>query len=86
MLERLKAPISVYSFYNHRQKVFYPGVLVWEGRKYKTTRVGYHHTFRQGKTLFHVFSLETPELSFRLVHNTDNLSWEVQEISDGQVD
>jgi hypothetical protein len=85
MIEKLKAPISVYSFYNHRKRVFFPGIILWEGRRYNVTKVGYHHTYRLGRVLYHVFSVATKELYFRLVCNTENLSWEVEEISDGQV-
>jgi hypothetical protein len=86
MIQKLKAPISVYSLYNHKKRLFSPLFILWEGRRYKVLDLGYHHTFKNGRTLFHVFSVQTSDLYFRLVCDTDNLSWEVEEISDGQAD
>ena len=86
MMERLKAPVSVYSFYNHKRKSFVPQIILWEGKQFKATKLGYHHTFRTGKTLYHIFSVETENLFFRLSFNTDNLFWTVEEISDGEID
>jgi hypothetical protein len=45
-----------------------------------------HHTFRSGRTLFHVFSVASKSLFFRLVLNTDTLFWRLEEISDGLPD
>ncbi len=59
-----------------------PIEVTWQGRKYEITKVGLHHTYRKGRTLFHVFSVESPTLFFRLVLNTDNLYWRLEEISD----
>ena len=86
MIQRLKAPISVYSFYNHKKRVCEPRVIIWERRKYEVVKVGYHHAFRSGRVLYHVFSVSADTLYFRLVCNTEDLSWEVEEISDGEVD
>ncbi|KKS14592.1 MAG: hypothetical protein UU80_C0029G0009 [candidate division WWE3 bacterium GW2011_GWA1_41_8] len=85
MIERLKAPISIFSFYDHKRKLFTPLVVIWEGRKYKVSKIGYHHTYRSGRVLHHVFSVATKNLYFRLVCNTENFFWEVEEISDGAV-
>ena len=85
MITKLKAPISVFSIYNHKKGWSIPKVIIWEGRNYLTKKIGYHHTYKEGKILFHVFSVLANSHFFKIKHNTQNLSWELEEISDGAV-
>jgi hypothetical protein len=85
MLQRLNAPVSVVLSYNHTTKQVTPRKLLWENKEYQIIKVGLHHQFRQGRTLYHVFSVETLSLFFRIVLNTDNLHWRLEEISDGEI-
>jgi len=83
MIQRFNTPVSVsFSFDSIKKKVV-PKCIVWNNRLYPVTKLGLHHTFRTGRTLHHVFSVATPTLFFRLVLNTDNLHWTLEEISDG---
>jgi len=84
MIQKISVPISVALVYNHKKREVKPVKVVWENRSYMITRIGLHHTVRQGRTLFHIFSVESKELFFRLVFNTDSLSWMVEEIADGE--
>jgi len=86
MIVKVKAPVSVISLYDHKKRHFRPSMVIWEGRLHKIVKIGYHHTFHSGKTLLHVFSAVSETVFFKLVFNTDSLSWEVEEISDGQAD
>ena len=79
-------PVLVTCTFDPKLNKAYPEVVVWEGRTYAVKKLGLHHTYREGRTLFHVFSVETPTLFFRLVLNTDNLHWSVEEIADGEPD
>ena len=79
---KIDAPVSVVSSFNHRLRAVAPRKLLWNGREYFITKVGLHHTFRQGQTLYHVFSVASNSLFFRLSLNTDNLFWTLEEISD----
>jgi len=85
MLEKISIPITVSTTFDSVKRKVMPKSLVWNGRLYPITKVGLHHTFREGRTLFHVFSVVTPTLFFRLVLNTENLHWRLEEISDGMV-
>lgn len=86
MITKVKTPVSIIAVYDHKKRDFRPSVVIWEGHRYKIVKLGYHHTFRTGKTLFHVFSGVAETIFFKLVLNTDDLSWEVEEVSDGQAD
>lgn len=86
MIERVHAPVSVKLIFNHKVRKSYPKEVQWEGKIYSIKKVGLHHTFREGRTLYHVFSAVSENIFFRLVLNTENLSWTVEEISDGEPD
>ncbi len=60
-----------------------PKSVLWRGRKYEIIKIGLHHKYREGTTLYHIFSVITPTLFLRLNLNTDNLLWTLEEISDG---
>ena len=83
MIERVHVPVSVSFTFNHKTRQAMPRALLWEGRTYYVRKVGHHHTYRRGRTLYHVFSVDTDSLFFRLVFNTDTLGWTLEEISDG---
>lgn len=80
---KLDTPVSVISSYNHRLRTVTPRKILWSGREYLVTKTGLHHTSRQGRTLFHIFSVVAGSVFFRLSLNTDNLFWNLEEISDG---
>lgn len=67
----------------------YPGAKVqpislkWDGRLYKVSQIGFHHRFRVGKTLHHVFSVVADHTFFKINLDTDSLLWRLEEISDG---
>jgi len=77
------SPVSVISSYNHCLRTVSPRKILWNGREYLITSTGLHHTYRQGRTLFHVFSVVANRTFFRLTLNTDNLFWQLDEIDDG---
>lgn len=60
-----------------------PKWVKWKNKIYKIEKVGLHHTFREGRTLYHAFSVVTKTLFFRIVLDTDTLNWKLEEISDG---
>jgi len=83
MLEKISAPVSVALAFDHTKRKVTPKWVVWNGRLYPIAKIGLHHTFRQGRTLYHVFSVASKNLFFRLVLDTETLHWRLEEISDG---
>ncbi len=86
MIQKISVPIHVTCTFDSKLRKVFPEIVVWEGRSYPIKKIGLHHTYRLGRTLFHVFSVESASLFFRLVLNTDNLFWTLEEISDGEPD
>ncbi|OGG25702.1 hypothetical protein A2960_05100 [Candidatus Gottesmanbacteria bacterium RIFCSPLOWO2_01_FULL_39_12b] len=82
MLEKIQESVSVELVFNSQTKKIFPRHLAWRGKTYQIDKVGLHHFFRQGRTLFHVFSVLSGGLFFRLKLNTDNLHWTLEEIAE----
>jgi hypothetical protein len=59
-----------------------PKYVVWKGRNYTVDKVGLHHTFSEGKILYHIFSVVAGTVFFRLKLNSENLLWRLEEVSD----
>lgn len=83
MIQKISTPVSVDLVFDHRQRMVFPKEIIWEGETYPILKIGLHHTYRTGRTLFHVFSVASETLFFRLVLNTETLFWSLEEISDG---
>lgn len=60
-----------------------PKYVIWKGRNYTVSSVGLHHLFREGRVLYHIFSVLAGTIFMRLKLNADNLSWRLEEIEDG---
>jgi len=41
-----------------------------------------HYQFYEGKKLFHIFSITSEGMFFKLSLNTDNLFWNLEEVAD----
>ena len=52
-----------------------PKKVLFEGNEHLIKKVGFHHVYRDGRTLYHVFSVASDSLFFRLVLNTETLGW-----------
>lgn len=86
MIQKVSSPVSVQTVYDHRKHTVSPRQILWNGKVFRIAQVGLHHTYREGRTLFHIFSVVGQGLSFRLKLDTDSLFWTLEEISDGLAD
>lgn len=78
----LPAKISVVSLYDHNHNAVTPKKLVWHQTVYDVDKLGLHYTFKKGLTLFHVFCVASKTLNFKLVLDTFDLSWSLEEVYD----
>lgn len=83
MTQTLSESVSVQIVFDHRLHQAKPQQLFWNNKVYPVTQIGLRHCFREGRKLFHVFSLVSNNLFFRLRFDTENLSWTLEQISDG---
>lgn len=90
MIQKISEPVSVITRYDCVMRSTRPLSLVWSNREYPVTKLGLRHTYRDGVTRHHIFSVAAgepnAELFFRLNLNADNLLWTLEEVSDGLPD
>ena len=60
-----------------------PKWVKWKSRIHKIEKVGLHYTFREGRVLYHIFSVSTKTLCMKLRFDTETLNWKLEEVSDG---
>lgn len=84
MIMNINEPVSVTLIYNGDLRKIKISSLKWRNRIYAVNAIDLHHYYRKGETLLHVFSISTRDLYFRLLFNTNNLSWIVEQIADGK--
>jgi hypothetical protein len=75
-------PVSVSLNYDSKTQRVCPSEIIWHGREYQITKLGLHHTFCEGRTLYHVFSVAAGTLFFRLVLNSETLHWKLEQVGD----
>lgn len=83
MQEKIHEKVSVITLYTKENGINMPVKLRWHKKLFFLTKLGYHHKYREGKTLVHIFSVSNSDIAFRLEFNTDTLSWTLMEVSDG---
>ena len=86
MNEKINEKVSVITIYDNEKRTTLPYIIKWQGKKYTVNKIGYHHTQREGRTLKHIFSVCNDSMAFRLNFDTDNLSWTLEAVSDGNAD
>ena len=85
MRTAINQPIAVVSIYDPKTGNSLPKGLRWKNRFYPLEKLGYHHKVTQGTTLCHIFTMTYQDLIFRLRHDTNHLTWTLEEIADGSL-
>jgi hypothetical protein len=85
MVNKISTPVSVLMAYDSKTGRVYPRCLTWKNRVYPVSKVGFHHSYYEGRTLYHVFSVASKTLFFRLILNTENLHWILDETFDNSL-
>ncbi|MBX4201356.1 hypothetical protein KW803_00470 [Candidatus Saccharibacteria bacterium] len=86
MREKINEKVSVVSYYSSKRHKFLPYQIHWKNHDYTIGELGMAHKYKNGDTWHHIFEVTDKEqtLSFRLNFNTQELSWMLEVISDGQ--
>jgi hypothetical protein len=75
--------ISVITKYDKLTGIAMPVRVFWQGKVRDITKVGFHHTKREGRKLLHIFTVTDGYLAYYLSFDTENLHWTLMEVSDG---
>lgn len=81
MREGLHEPVSVLAGYSHKDKLFRPLVLTWEGRNYRMGKLDFYHKTKSGLKVLHHFSLadRDEQVYVKLVFDSSSLNWTLEE-------
>jgi len=85
MHQKINQKVSVITVFDQKKSLVMPIKIKWQGKVHPIKKLGYHHHYRQGRDLIHIFSVANQSLAFRLRLNSTNLHWLLEEVSDGQV-
>lgn len=83
MLERIDQKVDVVTISKQGQGIVVPIRLKWNQKIFTIRKIGLRHPVREGKTLYHIFTCTDGTMDFRLKYNTENLQWNLEEVSDG---
>lgn len=83
MLEKVNEKIDVITIYKRMGSKIMPYKIRWNSRDYLIKKIGYHHKVRQGRNYFHIFSVSSDTLAFRLRFDAETMYWTLEEVSDG---
>ena len=80
MSEAIDESVSVDLLSNHLKGKAWPWLIHWRGNRYMITKVGLHHIMREGRVLYHIFSVTDGVSLFKLRFDTETLGWRLIEI------
>ena len=83
MVEKINEKIDVITIFKSKGAELIIYKIRWNGREHKITELGYHHVVKEGRFVYHYFSVCTDTLAFKLRLDTETLSWTLKEVSDG---
>jgi hypothetical protein len=83
MIERVDEKVAVITSFNPGSGIVIPRRMEWRGKTYVMSKLGYHHSTRDGRHMFHIFAVSDGTTDFRLKLDTETLHWMLEEVSDG---
>lgn len=85
MKEKINEEVSVVMYYSAKRKQAVPHLIHWQNKDYTVGKIGYAHSYMEGKDRMHIFELVDKEetLWFRLRLDSGNLHWTLEAIHDG---
>lgn len=67
--------VKVVTLYDPLKQNNMPLYVHWRYKRHAITNVGYHHKVRYGRTMMHIYHVNTESVSFRLRFDSDTLIW-----------
>ena len=83
MIDHVDEKVAVIFSSNPATGLVVPRRMLWKGKTYVITKLGYHHPTREGRHMYHVFEVTDGVNDFRLKLDTETLHFLLEEVSDG---
>lgn len=84
MYEHIGERVAVLVLFGKQYKEVRPFKLKWHDKEYQISHVDYHHKYKDGNSLIHVFSATDGTNFFELKYNSEDLSWMLGNVSDNE--
>lgn len=75
--EVLDERVAVSVDYRDQSPIMIPRKMKRNGREIVFKRMGYHHQYQEGRTLFHIFTVTDEETFYELKFDTRKLIWTI---------
>lgn len=88
MKQKINEEVSVVSYYSAKQKLFQPHLIHWDNKDFAVGKIGYRHSYMEGRERQHIFELvdKQESLWFRLRLDSGNMHWILEAVHDGNAD
>lgn len=85
MKAKINEEVSVVMYYSAKKKRALPHLISWQNKEYNVGKIGYVHSYMEGRDRQHIFELVDKDSSlwFRLRLDSSNLHWTLEAIHDG---
>jgi hypothetical protein len=83
VIQQINQPIEVIAAHKAEGVKLIPRLMVWNGRVYKFTRIGFRHPTSKGNRTIHILTVSDEATTYRLEFDSESLLWTLREISDG---
>ena len=85
MHAKINERVKILSIYDPVSGKTTPYRMKWRDQVHRIKQVTYYHPERMGREILHIFHLTDGNLDFKVVLNSETLSWMLEEVSDGNV-
>jgi hypothetical protein len=86
MVRKVNQPVSIGLLVDDAHHLTVPRWVLWQGKRYTVVELGFYHRYREGRKLWHVFSVNVGSLDMRLELDSESLACTLKEVSDGLAD
>lgn len=84
MYESIDEPVSVIAIFGKGYQSIRPFKMQWHDKDYLIRQVGYVHKYKEGVTMWHVFSVTDGINFFELKFNSEELKWILGRVSNNE--
>lgn len=83
MVQEINEKVDILAISRKGRGIIVPIRMQWKNKTYTIRKIGLQHPIHEGRRLFHIFECTDGSLFFRLKHDTENLQWTLEAITDG---
>ncbi|OGK54248.1 hypothetical protein A3B56_03480 [Candidatus Roizmanbacteria bacterium RIFCSPLOWO2_01_FULL_45_11] len=75
--------VKVLTVYDPDQGRTIPHRIKWQNTVHTIRTISYYHRERRGQSIFHIYHVNDGTCDFRILCDSESLSWKLEEVIDG---